>query len=74
MHYPIILDARTDCGYTARFFELSPTLGHASTQGEALCCICEYVELVHDARCEVLQKTIGAVNSEIIRIEVTDAA
>ena len=45
-------------------------LARGSTQGEALASIRESIELVHDARCEVLHKTIGAVNSEIIRIEV----
>ena len=74
MHYTIILDAQAEGGFTARCVELSEALGQGSTQGEALASIRESIELVHDARCEILHKTIGAVNSEIIRIEVADAA
>jgi predicted RNase H-like HicB family nuclease len=73
MHYTIILDAQADGGYTARCVELPEALGRGSTQGEALARIRESIELVQEARCEVLHKTIGAVNSEIIRIEVADA-
>ena len=49
-------------------------LGRDSTQGEALASIRESIELEQAARCEILHKTIGAVNSEIIRIEVADTA
>ena len=73
MHYTIILDAKVDGGYTARCVELSEAFGRGSTQGEALASIRESIELVQAARCEVLHKTMGAVNSEIIRIEVADA-
>ncbi|MHB8163899.1 MAG: type II toxin-antitoxin system HicB family antitoxin [Methanoregula sp.] len=74
MHYTIILDAQADGGYTARCVELSEALGRGSTQGEALASIRESIELEQAARCEVLHKTMGAVNSEIIRIEVADTA
>lgn len=75
MHYTIILDAQEDGGYSARCIELSEALGWGSTKSEALASIRESIELEQAARCEVvLHKTIGAVNSEIIRIEVADTA
>ena len=74
MHYTIILDAQADGGYTARCVELSEALGQGSTQGEALASIRESIERVQAARGEVLHKTMSAVNSEIIRIEVADTA
>ena len=74
MHYTIILDAQAEGGFTARCVELSEALGRGNTQGEALASIRESIELVQVAYSEVLHKTIGAVNSEIIRIEVADTA
>jgi hypothetical protein len=40
--------------------------------GETLAGIHEFIELMHDTRCEVPHKKAGEANSMIIRIEVAD--
>jgi predicted RNase H-like HicB family nuclease len=74
MHYTIILDAHEKGGFTARCVEIPGALGHGNTQADAMARIREAIEQVRQAQNEELQKTISAVHSEIIRIEVADSA
>ncbi|MEI8331724.1 MAG: type II toxin-antitoxin system HicB family antitoxin [Methanomicrobiales archaeon] len=73
MHDTITIDAQADGGFSARCVELPEALGRGCTQCEALASIRESIEVSQAASSEVLHKTIGAVNSEIIRIELADA-
>jgi predicted RNase H-like HicB family nuclease len=74
MHYTIILDAHEKGGFTARCVEIPGALGHGNTQSEAMAAIKEAIEQVRQAQNKELQRTISAVHSEIIRIEVADSA
>ena len=74
MHYTIITESHEKGGYSARCVEIPGACGHGSSQAEAIARIKEAIEVVREAQKEELHKTIAAVHSEIIRIEVTDSA
>lgn len=73
MHYTIITESHGNGGFTARCVEIPGAAGYGSTQGEALARIREAIEVVREAQNAQLHKTITAVHSEIIRIEVADS-
>ena len=74
MHYTIITESHEKGGFTARCVEIPGAAGYGSTQGEALARIREAIEVVREAQNAELHKTIAAVHSEIIKIEVADSA
>jgi predicted RNase H-like HicB family nuclease len=74
MHYTIITESHQKGGFTARCVEIPGAAGYGSTQGEALARIREAIEVVREAQNAELHKTIAAVHSEIIKIEVADSA
>lgn len=74
MQYTIILESLDEGGYSARCVEIPGPLCTGSTQKEALASIREAIEAVRFAQNRELHRTISAVGSEIIRIEVADTA
>jgi predicted RNase H-like HicB family nuclease len=74
MQYTIITESHEKGGFTARCVEVPAACGHGSTQGEALARIKEAIEVVRQAQNDELHKTIAAVHSEIIKIEVADSS
>jgi predicted RNase H-like HicB family nuclease len=74
MQYTIILESRASGGYIARCVEIPGALAEGDMPSEALARIREEIEAVREARNELLHRTIPAVGSEIIMIEVADAA
>ena len=74
MHYTIIKESHEKGGFTARCVEIPGATGYGGTQGEALARIREAIEVVREAQNAELHKTIAAVHSEIIKIEVADSA
>ncbi len=74
MHYTIITESHEKGGFTARCVEIPGATGYGNTQGEALASIREAIEVVREAQNAELHKTIAAVHSEIIKIEVADSA
>lgn len=74
MHYTIITESHEKGGFTARCVEIPGVCGHGNTQGEALARIKGAIEVVRQAQNDELHKTIAAVHSEIIRIEIADSA
>ncbi len=74
MHYTIITEPHEKGGFSARCVEIPGAAGFGNTQGEALARVREAIELVREAQNEELHRTIAAVHSEIIKIEVADPA
>jgi predicted RNase H-like HicB family nuclease len=74
MQYTIVLEPHDRGGYIARCVEVPGTVGYGETKGEAISRIREAIALVQKSRNEELHDVIHAVSSEIIRIEVADAA
>ena len=73
MHYTIILESQPQGDYKARCVEIEGTQSEGKTPGEALSRIREEIITVREARNEELHKTIPAIGSEIIMIDVADA-
>jgi predicted RNase H-like HicB family nuclease len=73
MQYTIVLEPQ-DTGYIARCVEIPGAIGHGDSRGEALARIREAIELVQKTRHDELHTLIHEVRSEIIKIEVADAA
>ncbi len=74
MQYTIVLEPGERDGYTARCVEVPGAVGYGQTKGEAISRIREAIALVQKTRSEELHDVITAVRSEVIKIEVADAA
>lgn len=74
MQYTIILESFAEGGYSARCVEIPGALCSGRSPAEVLARIKELIEEVREARNQELHRTIPAVGSEIIMIEVADAA
>ena len=74
MQYTIVLEPGEQDGYTARCVEVPEAVGYGETKGEAILRVREMIALVQKTRNEELHDVITAVRSEVIRIEVADAA
>ncbi len=72
MHYTIITESHEKGGFTARCVEIPGASGYGNSQGEAVARIREAIDVVREARNAELHRTIAAVHSEIIKIEVAD--
>ncbi|OPY39244.1 MAG: hypothetical protein A4E35_00011 [Methanoregula sp. PtaU1.Bin051] len=74
MQYTIVLEPSERGGYTARCVEVPGAVGYGETKGDAISRIRKAIVLVQKTRSEELHDVINAVSSEVIRIEVADAA
>jgi predicted RNase H-like HicB family nuclease len=74
MHYTIITESHEKGGFTARCVEIPGATGYGNSQGEALARIREAIEVVREVQNAELHKTIAAVHSDIIKIEVADSS
>lgn len=74
MQYTIILESCDDKGYIARCVEVPGIVGYGDTKGDALSRIREAIADVQKTRNEELHEVIHAVRSEVIKIDVADAA
>jgi predicted RNase H-like HicB family nuclease len=74
MQYTIVLEPSGHDGFTARCVEVPGAFGYGATKGEALLRVREAIASVQKTRNEELHSIINTVSSEVIRIEVADAA
>jgi len=74
MHYTIILEPRESQGYVARCVEVPGIVGYGDTKGDAIERIREAITHVQRSWNEELHDVIHAVRSEVIRIDIADAA
>jgi predicted RNase H-like HicB family nuclease len=74
MQYTIVLEPSGQDGFTARCVEVPEAFGYGETKGDAISRIREAIARVQKTRNEALHAVITAVSSEVIRIEVADAA
>ena len=74
MQYTIVLEPCDTGGYLARCVEVPGIAGYGNTKGAAISCIREKIALVQKTRNEELHDVINAVCSEVIRIDIADAA
>ena len=74
MQYTIVLDPDDCGGFTARCVELPGTVCQGANKGEALDRLKEAIGQVQLAQQADLHRTIQSLTSEIIRIDVADAA
>jgi predicted RNase H-like HicB family nuclease len=73
MQYTIVLEP-DERGYTARCVEIPGAVCRGANKGEALAQLRDEIGQVQQIQYEELQRTIQSLTSEIIRIEVADAA
>lgn len=74
MQYTIILESSDDKGYIARCVEVPGVVGYGGTKGDAISRVREAIAHVQKTWNEELHDVIPAVGSEVIRIDVADAA
>ena len=74
MHYTIVLEPGDGGGFAARCVELPGTVCQGADKGEALARLKDAIGQVQQAWKADLHRTIQSLSSEIIRIEVADAA
>jgi predicted RNase H-like HicB family nuclease len=74
MQYTIVLETNEEGGFAARCVEIPGTVYQGANKGEALARLKEAIGQVQQARQADLHRTIQSLSSEIIRIEVADAA
>jgi predicted RNase H-like HicB family nuclease len=74
MQYTIVLEPSASGGYTARCVEVPGAVAYGETKGDAVSRIRGAIALVQKSRNQALQDVITAAGSEVIRIEVADAA
>jgi len=74
MQYTIVLEPREAGGFTARCVEVPGAVAYGETKGDAISRIREAIAQVQKTRNEELHDVITAVRSEVIKIEVADAA
>ena len=74
MQYTIILESCDDKGYIARCVEVPGIVGYGDTKGDAITRIREAIAHVQKTWNEELHDVIHAIRSEVIRIDVADAA
>ncbi len=74
MQYTIVLEPNDGGGFTARCVEIPGTVCQGANKGEALARLKEAIGQVQQAQQADLHRTIQSLSSEIIRIEVADAA
>lgn len=74
MQYTIVLDPDDCGGFTARCVELPGTVCQGANKSEALDRLRDAIGEVQQAQQADLHRTIQSLSSEIIRIEVADAA
>jgi len=74
MQYTIVLEPDDCGGFTARCVELPGTVCQGANKGEALDRLKEAIGQVQLAQQADLHRTIQSLTSEIIRIDVADAA
>jgi len=73
MQYTIVLEPG-EGGYTARCVEIPGAVCKGANKGEALARLKNEIGQVQQAQYEELHRTIQSVTSEIIKIDVADAA
>ena len=74
MQYTIVLEPCDDKGYIARCLEVPGIVGYGESRGDAVERIREAISDVQRTWNEELQGAIHAVRSEVIKIDVADAA
>jgi len=74
MQYTIVLEPGDGCGFAARCVELPGTVCFGADKNEALARLREAIGQVQMAWEADVHRTIQSLSSEIIRIEVADAA
>lgn len=74
MQYTIVLDPNENGGFTARCVEIPGTICHGADKTEALDRLRDAIGRVQQAQQEELHRTIQSITSEIIKIDVADAA
>lgn len=74
MQYTIVLEPGEQGGYVARCVEVPGACGYGETKGDAVSQIREAIAEVQKSRNAALHDVITAVSSEVIKIEVADAA
>jgi len=74
MQYTIVLESSDDNGYFARCLEVPGISGYGCTKGDAISRIRDAIAVVQKIRHDELQCVITASRSEIIKIDVADAA
>ena len=74
MQYTIVLEPNDAGGFAARCVEIPGTVCQGANKGEALARLKEAIGQVQQAQQADLHRTIQSLSSEIIRIDVADAA
>jgi len=74
MQYTIVLESCDNKGFIARCVEVPGIVGYGDTKGDAVARIREAIADVQKTWNEELQVVIHAVRSEVIKIDVADAA
>lgn len=74
MQYTIVLEPGEDGGFAARCVEIPGIVCEGASKGEALDRLKEAIGQVQEAQKADLHKTIQSLSSEIIKIEMADAA
>ncbi|WP_292423229.1 type II toxin-antitoxin system HicB family antitoxin [Methanoregula sp.] len=74
MQYTIVLEPSDEGGFTARCVEIPGPVCQGANKGEALARLKEAIGEVQQAWEADLHRTIQSLSSEIIRIDVADAA
>ena len=74
MQYTIVLEPSDNEGFIARCVEVPGVIGYGPTKGDAISRIRDAIALVQKTRNEELHSVITAVRSEVIKIDVADAA
>jgi predicted RNase H-like HicB family nuclease len=74
MQYTIVLEPNECGGFTARCVEIPGTVCQGANKGEALARLKEAIGQVQQAQLADLHRTIQSLSSEIIRIDVAEAA
>lgn len=74
MQYTIVFDPIADGGFFARCVELPGTICQGANKAEALARLKEAIRRVLQAQNEDLHRTIRSLSSEIIKIDVAEAA